>query len=129
MQHIQESNDGVHKQDADMNNDDKDKQSPSEDQGHVTVSKNRGRDDEGDRDSKRRRLSSKATHHSKPQHAGVLKIWDHVNGGECSATEVWKALRLEVEYLNKRNVVEPMPYSFIKRRTDKEPIKADAHMV
>ena len=40
-----------------------------------------------------------------------------------SATEVRKARRLEVEYLNKMKVVERVPYSFIKHRTGKEPIK------
>ena len=75
------------------------------------------------RESKRQRLSSTATHHSKPQHAGVLKLWDHVNGGELSATEVQKARRLEVEYLDKMEVLERVPYSFIKHWTGKEPIK------
>ena len=71
----------------------------------------------------RERLSSIATHHSKPQHAGVSKFWDHVNGGELSAVEVRRARRLEVEYLNKMKVVERVPCSFIKHRTGKEHIK------
>ena len=51
-------------------------------------------------------------------------MWDHVNGVELSATEVRKAPRLEVEYLKKKmEVVERVPYSFIKHRTGKEPIK------
>ena len=66
---------------------------------------------------------SHATHHSKPQHAGVSFFWDHVNGGELSAIEVRKARRLEVEYLNKVKVVERLPYSFIKHKTGKEPVK------
>ena len=53
VQHRQESNDGVHKQDADMNNDDKEKQSPTEDKSHVTVSRNRETQDDEDRDSRR----------------------------------------------------------------------------
>ena len=123
MQHRQESNDGVHEQDADMNNDYNEKQGPTEDESHVTVCRNRETEDDADRDSKRRRLSSIATHRSKPQHAGVSNFWDHVNGGELSAMEVWKARRLEVEYLNKMTVVERVPYSFIKHRTCKEPVK------
>ena len=110
MQHRQESNGGVHEQDADMNNDDKEKRSPTEEKSHVTVSRNRETEDDADRDSK----TSIATHHSKPQHAGVSKFWDHVNGGELSAMEVRKARRLEVEYLNKMKVVERVPYSFSK---------------
>ena len=75
VQHKQESTDGVHEQDADMNNDDKEKLSPTEEKSHVTVSRNRETEDD-DRDSKRQRLSSMATHHFKPQHAGVSKIRD-----------------------------------------------------
>ena len=116
MEHRQESNDGVHEQDADMNNDDKEKQSLTGGKSHVTVSKNRETEDDADR-------SSIATHHSKPQHAKVSKFWDHVNGGELSSTEVLKARRLDVEYLNKVKVVERVPYSFVKHRTGKEPIK------
>ena len=112
MQHRQESNGGVHEQDADMNNDDKEKRSPTEEKSHVTVSRNRETEDDADRDSK----TSIATHHSKPQHAGVSKFWDHVNGGELSAMEVRKARRLEVKYLNKMKVVERVPYSFSKHR-------------
>ena len=96
VQRKQESNDDAHEQDADMINDDKEKQSPTEDKGHVTVSKNTEAEDDGDRDSKRPRLSFTATHHSKPQHAGVSKFRDHVNGGEVSAIEARKAQRLEV---------------------------------
>ena len=103
MQHRQESNDGVHKQDADMNKDDKE-QDPTEEKSNVTVSKTRETQDDEDRDSKRQRLSSVATHHSKPQHAGVLKYWDHVNGGELCARGVQKARQLEVEYPNKMSV-------------------------
>ena len=90
---------------------------------HVTVSKNRETEDDADSDSKRHRLSSIATHHSKPQHAKVSKFLDHVNGGELSSTEVQKARRSDVEYLNKVKVVERVPYSFVKHRTGKEPIK------
>ena len=122
MQHRQESNDGAHKQDADMN-DDKEKQSPTEEKSHVSVSRNTETQDDEDRDSKRQSLPSGATHHSKPQHAGVLIFWDHVNGGELSARDVQKARRLEVEYLNKMKVVERVPYSFIKHRTSNGPIK------
>ena len=43
-----------------MSNDDKAKQS------HVIVSRNRETEDDADRDSKRQRLSSIATHDSKP---------------------------------------------------------------
>ena len=86
VQHRQESNDGVHEHDADMNNDDKEQQSPTEDKSHVTVSRNSETEDDADRDSKRQRLSSTATHHS------------NVNGGELSAMEVRKARRLEVEH-------------------------------
>ena len=39
-----------------------------------------------------------------------------------SAMEVRKARRLEVKYLNRMEVVERVPYSFIKHRTGKEPI-------
>ena len=39
MQHKRESNDGVHEQDANMHNDDKEKQSPTEEESHVTVSR------------------------------------------------------------------------------------------
>ena len=67
-------------------------------------------------------LSSVATHHSKPRHAGVSKGWDHVNGGELSAGEVQKARQLEVEHLNKINVVKRVPCSFVKHRIGKEPI-------
>ena len=91
MQHRQESSDGVHEQNADVNNDDKEKQSPAEEKSHVTASRNRETEDDADRDSKRQRLSTMATHHSKPQHAGVSKFWDYVNGGELSAVEVRKA--------------------------------------
>ena len=106
VQRRQESNDGVHEQDADMNNDDKEKQTPTEERSHVTVSRNGETEDDADRDSKRHRLSSIVTHHSKPQHAGVLKLWDHVNGGELIAMEVRNARRLVVEYLNKMKLVE-----------------------
>ena len=67
MQHRQEGNDGVHQQNADQ----KDKQFPTEEKSHVTVSRTRETEDDADRDSKRQRLSSIATHHSKPQHARV----------------------------------------------------------
>ena len=123
VEHKQESNGGVHEQDAAMNNDDKEKQSRTEDKSHVTVSRHRETQDDGDRDSERQRLSCEATHQSKPRHAGVLKCWDHVNGGELSAPEVPKARRREVEYWNKMKVVERVPYSLIKHRTGKEPIK------
>ena len=73
--------------------------------------------DDEDRDSKRQRLSSAATHHSKPQHAGVLKYWDHVNGGELCARGVQKARQLEVEYPNKMSVVDRVPYSLVKHKT------------
>ena len=46
VQHRQERNDGVHKQDADMNNDDKAKQSPTEEKCHVIVSRNRETQDD-----------------------------------------------------------------------------------
>ena len=87
-------------QDIDMNNDDKEKQSPTPEKSHVTVSRN----------SKRQRLSSIATHRSKPQHARVSTFWDHVDGGELSA--------LEMEHLNKMKVVERVPYSFINLKTN-----------
>ena len=114
------SNDGVRRQDADMNNDDKEKQDPTEGKSNVTVRRNRETQDEDHRDSKRQRLSSAATRRSKPD-AGVLKYWDHVSGGELS--EVQKARRLEVEDLNQMRVVDRVPYSFVKHRTGKEPIK------
>ena len=40
------------------------------------------------------------------------------------ARQVQKACQLEVEHLNKMKVVERVPYSFVKHRTGKEPIKA-----
>ena len=98
VKHRQEGYDGVHEQDADMNR-------------------------EYDADSKRKTLSSKATHRSKPQRAGVPKFWDHVNSGELSAIKVRKVCRLEVECLNLMKVVERVPSSFVKHRTCKEPIK------
>ena len=48
---------------------------------------------------------------NKHKHAGVLKLWDHVNGGELRAIEVRSARRLEVEYLNKMKVVERVAVS------------------
>ena len=99
------------------------KQDPMDEKSNDTVSRNRETQGDVHRDSKRQRLSSIATRHFKPQQGGVLKYWDHVNGGELSAREVQKARRLEVVYLNKMKVVERVPYSFIKRRTGKEPIK------
>ena len=46
------------------------------------------------------------------------------NGGEFEAQQrVQKARRLEVEYLDKMEVVERVPYSFIKHWIGKEPIK------
>ena len=84
---------------------------------NVTASRNRKTQDDDDRDSKKQRLSSVATHHSKPRHAEVLKYWDHVNGGELSAGEVQKARQLEVEHLNQMNVVKRVPCSFVTHRT------------
>ena len=79
MQHRQESNDSVNKQDADMNKDDREKQDPMEEESKVTVSRNR---ETQDIDSKMQRLPSVATHHSKPQRAEGMKDWDPVSGGE-----------------------------------------------
>ena len=45
----QESNVDVHEQDSDMNNDGKEKQSPTGDKSHVAVSRNRVTEDDGDR--------------------------------------------------------------------------------
>ena len=87
VQHRQESNDGVREQDADVNTDDKEEQSPTEEKSHVNVIRNRETGDDADRDSKRQRLSSIATHPSEPQHARVSKFLEHVNGGELSLRE------------------------------------------
>ena len=92
MQHRQESNDWVNKQDVDMIKDDKEKQDPVEEKGGVTASRNRETEDD-DRDSHRQRLSSVATHDSKPQRADV-------KGGDLGAGDVQKARQLEVECLN-----------------------------
>ena len=105
-EHRQQSNDRVHKQYIDMNNDNNKKQDPTGEWREVTVSRNRETNDDDDRDSKRQGRSSVATHHSKPQHAGDLKCWHHVNGGELSVRELQKARQSEVEYLNKMKVVE-----------------------
>ena len=107
-----------------MSNADKERQDTMEQESNPTISRNRETQDHDDRDSKRQRLSSVATHHSKAQHAGVLKHWDHVNGGELNARGVQEARRLEVEFLIKMRVGERVPYSFVKHRTCKEPIMA-----
>ena len=57
----------VHEQDADMNDDDKVKQSPTEEKSHVTVNRSGESADDANIDSKRQRLSSTTTHHSKQQ--------------------------------------------------------------
>ena len=52
------------------------KQDPMDEKSNVTVSRNGQTQYDDDRYSKRPRLSSVATHHSKPQRAEVLKYWD-----------------------------------------------------
>ena len=75
------SNDDVHKQDADMNNYDKERQVP-------TVRRNRQSQYDKDKTARSKDHRPVATHHSKPQHAGVFKFWDCVNGSELNAREV-----------------------------------------
>ena len=72
-QNRQKSNNDVHKQDTGMSKDNKERQDTMEQESNVTVSRNRETQDDDNRDSKRQRLSSVATHHSKLQHTGVLK--------------------------------------------------------
>ena len=43
---------------------------------------------------------------------------DHVNGGELSSREVQKTRQLDMEYLNKMKVLNPMPFSPVKKRTE-----------
>ena len=118
MQHRQGSNDSVHKQDIDMNRDDK-KQDPMEDKSNVSVSRNRETHDDDDRDSKRKRLSSVATHQSKAQCAEVLTCIGIMSmvANLLRAREVQKSRQLQVEYLNRMKVVDRVPYLLVKHWT------------
>ena len=84
-------------QDVDMNKDDRKTRDPVEQDTDASVRKNRERQDDDDRDSKKQRLPFVATSHLTPQRADVLKYWEHVIGGDLSAREVQNARQLVVE--------------------------------